>query len=45
MRADIWHINIKGGDAGLVFLLQEEKGNLEMSHEAQDTVEMVSMIE
>lgn len=40
MRADIWHIDIKGGDAGLVLLLQEEKGNLEIIYEAEDIVEI-----
>lgn len=45
MRADIWHIDIKGGDAGLVLPPQEEKGNLEMRYEAGDIVEMVRMIE
>lgn len=45
MRADIWYIDIKGGDAGLVLLLQEEKRNLEMRYEARGTAEMVSTIE
>lgn len=45
MRADIRHRDIKGGDAELILLPQNEKGNLEIPEEAEYIAEMVSIIE